>query len=54
MVKGKWKNLTNINQGYMASLVNSSPTTASPGCNNTPKKAKFAFKIKSHDADRGL
>jgi hypothetical protein len=38
MVKGKHKNLTNRNQGYMASSKPSSPTTASPRYLNTPEK----------------
>jgi hypothetical protein len=37
-VKGKHKNLTNRNQGYLASSEPSSPTTASPEYPNTPKK----------------
>ncbi len=35
MVRGKYKNLSNRNQGYLVSLEPSSFTTASPGYNNT-------------------
>jgi hypothetical protein len=38
MVKGKCKNLTNRNQDYLASSEPSTPTTASPGYPNIPKK----------------
>ena len=37
-VKGKCKNLTNRNQDHSASQEHSTPTTASPGYLNTPKK----------------
>jgi hypothetical protein len=36
--KGKGKNLTNRNQDHWASSETSTPTTASPGYPNTPKK----------------
>ena len=52
MVKGKHKNLTNRNQGYLASSEPSSPTTESPGYPQHIGKARFRFKITSHDADR--
>jgi SMC interacting uncharacterized protein involved in chromosome segregation len=38
MAKGKHKNLTNRNQGYLASSEPSSPSTESPGDPNTPEK----------------
>jgi hypothetical protein len=38
MVKGKHKNLTNINKDYLASSEASTPTTASLGYPNTPEK----------------
>jgi hypothetical protein len=38
MAKGKCKNLTNRNQDHSVSLEPSTPTTASPGYLNTPKK----------------
>ena len=38
MVKGKHKNLTNRNQGYLASSEPNSPTTASTGYPNTLEK----------------
>jgi hypothetical protein len=46
MVKGKYKNLINRNQGYMASSEPSSPTTASPGYPNA--LAKQDLDLKSH------
>jgi hypothetical protein len=53
MAKGKRKNLTNRNQGYLASDP-SSPITASPGYLNTPEKQDMDLKITSHYADRGF
>jgi hypothetical protein len=47
MEKGKHKNLTNRNQGYVASSEPSSPITASPGYPNTPENLRFELK-KSH------
>jgi hypothetical protein len=44
MVKGKRKNLTNRNQDHSASSEPSTPTTASPGYPNTPKKQDSDFK----------
>jgi uncharacterized protein with gpF-like domain len=44
MVKGKLKNLTNRNQGQLASSETSMPTTASPGYPNTPKKQESDIK----------
>ena len=46
MAKGKHKNLTNRNQGYMASSKPSSPTTANPGYPNTLEKQDLD--LKSH------
>jgi hypothetical protein len=46
MVRGKGKNISNRNQGYLASSEPSSPTTASPGYPNTPEKQDFD--LKSH------
>ena len=46
MEKGKHKNLTNRNQGYVASSEPSSPITASPGYPNTPEKQDVD--LKSH------
>jgi hypothetical protein len=43
-VKGKHKNLPNRNQGYLASSEPSTPTTASPGYTNTPKKQDLDLK----------
>jgi hypothetical protein len=37
MAGGKHKNISNRNQGYLASSEPSSPTTASPGYHNTPE-----------------
>jgi hypothetical protein len=38
MVKGKCKNLTNRNQDHKPSSECSTPTSPSPGYNNTPEK----------------
>jgi hypothetical protein len=38
MARGKCKNISNRNQGYLASSESGSPTTASPGSPNTPEK----------------
>ena len=38
MVGGKWKNISNRNQGYLASSEPSSPTIASLGYTITPEK----------------
>ena len=46
MAKGKCKNLTNRNQGYMASSEPNSSTTASHGYPNTPEKQDLD--LKSH------
>jgi hypothetical protein len=46
MAKGKHNNLTNRNQGYMASSKPSSPTTANPGYPNTLDKQDLD--LKSH------
>ena len=44
MVKGKCKNLTDRNQGYLTSLELSTPTTASPGYPNTLEKQDLDLK----------
>jgi hypothetical protein len=54
MVKGKYKNVTNRNQGYLASSKPSSSTTTIPGYPNTLEKQDLDLKITSHGADRGL
>jgi hypothetical protein len=46
MVKGKYKNISNRNQGDLASSEPSSPTTTSPGYPNTPEKQNSD--LKSH------
>jgi hypothetical protein len=46
MAKGKGKNISNRNQGYLASSESSSPTTASPEYLNTPEKQDYD--LKSH------
>jgi hypothetical protein len=38
MVRGKGKNISNRNQGYLASSEPSSPSTVSPGYPNKPGK----------------
>jgi hypothetical protein len=45
-VRGKGKNISNRNQGYLASSEPSSPTIASPGYPNTPEKQNSD--LKSH------
>jgi hypothetical protein len=45
MVKGKGKNISNRNQGYLASSEPISPTTVNPGYPNTPEKKTD---LKSH------
>jgi hypothetical protein len=44
MAKGKRKNLTKRNQDPGASSEHSTPTTASPGYHNTPKKQDLDLK----------
>ena len=46
IVKGKYKNISNRNQGYLTSSEPSSPTTVSPGYPNTPEKQDSD--LKSH------
>jgi hypothetical protein len=46
MAGGKHKNISNRNQGYLASSEPSSPTTVSSGYPNTPEKQDFD--LKSH------
>ena len=41
---GKHKNISNRNQGYLASSEPSSPTTLSPGYPNTPEKQESDLK----------
>jgi hypothetical protein len=50
MARGKHNNLSNRNQGYLASLEPCSPTTANPGYPNTPDKQDFD--LKSHLMNR--
>jgi hypothetical protein len=44
MARSKHKNLSNRNQGYLASSEINYSTTASPGHSNTPEKARFRLK----------
>jgi hypothetical protein len=46
MAKGKHKNISNRNLGYLASSETSSPTKESPGYLNTPEKQDYD--LKSH------
>jgi hypothetical protein len=46
LVRGKSKNISNRNQGYLASSEPSSPTTVSPRYHNTPEKQDSD--LKSH------
>ena len=45
MEKGKCKNITKRNQGYLGSSEPSSPTTASPGYRNTSEKQDSGLKL---------
>jgi hypothetical protein len=54
MAGGKHRNKSNRNQGYLSSSEPNSPTIASPEYTITPEKARFGYKITSHDDDRGL
>jgi hypothetical protein len=54
MESGKHKNLTNRNQGYLASSEPSSPIIVTPGFPNTPKNQDSDLKITPQDDDRGL
>jgi hypothetical protein len=54
MAKSKHKNLTNRNQGYLASSDPSFPNTVNPYYPNTPEKQDSDLKITSHDDDRGI
>jgi hypothetical protein len=53
MVRVKSKDISNRNQGYLASSEPNSPSTASPAYPNRPEKQDW-FKITSHDDDKGL
>jgi hypothetical protein len=55
VARGKGKNISNKNQGYLASSEPSSPTTSSPGYPSTTEKQDLGLKIISYDDDdRGL
>jgi hypothetical protein len=54
MVKGKCHTLTNRNQDHSASSEHSTPTKVSTGYPQHTHKARFGFKIISHDTDRGF
>jgi hypothetical protein len=45
MVRGKGKNISNRNQGYLALSESSSPTIASPRYPNTPGKQDSDLKL---------
>jgi hypothetical protein len=45
MVRGKCKNISNRNQGYLATSEPSYHTTASPGYCNTPEKQDSDIKL---------
>jgi hypothetical protein len=53
MVGDKCKDISNRNQGYLASFEPNSLTIASPGYTTTWEKSRFGSKITSHN-DRGL
>jgi hypothetical protein len=46
ILRGKGKNISNRNEGYLESSEPSSPTIASPGYPKTPEKQDFD--LKSH------
>jgi hypothetical protein len=48
MVRGKGKNISNRNQGYLASPKPSSPTTAISGYLNTPEKQDSHLKSQQY------
>jgi hypothetical protein len=54
MVKGKCKNITKRNEEDLATSEANTLTTGSPGCPQNTGKARFGFKIISHDAGRGF
>jgi hypothetical protein len=54
MAGGKHKNISNRNQGYLASSEPNSPIIANPEYTITPEKQDSDLKISSHDGDRGL
>jgi hypothetical protein len=45
MEKGKGKNISNKNQGFLASSEPSSPNTVTPGYLNTTEKQNFNLKV---------
>jgi hypothetical protein len=45
MARGKGKNISNRNQGYLASSETSSPTIVRPGYPNTPEKQDSDLKL---------
>jgi hypothetical protein len=45
MSRGKGKNISNRNQGYLASSETNLPTTGSPGYSNTLKKQDSDLKL---------
>jgi hypothetical protein len=51
---GKYKNISNRNQGYLASSEPNSPTITSPGLTITWENQCSDLKITSLDDDRGL
>jgi hypothetical protein len=52
MSRGKQKNISNRNQGYLASSEPNSPPIASPGYPQHTRKARFRSKVVSHDDDK--
>jgi hypothetical protein len=52
MVGGKYKNISNRNQGYLPSSEPNSPTLASPGY--TIRKTRHGSKVTPNDEDGGL
>jgi hypothetical protein len=54
MAGSKYKNISNRNQGYLASPEPNAPTIASPGYIIIREKQDSDIKITSHDDDRRL
>ena len=54
MAKGKGKNISNRNQGYLASSETSSPTTVSPGYPNKPENLKSHLMMMIKDFKKNI
>jgi hypothetical protein len=54
MSRGKGKNISNTNQGYLASTEISSPTTVSPGYPNKPENLKSHLMMMIKDFKKNI